>query len=85
MESITTIKLHRETKNRLDRLKEFNKETYDEVLRKLLFILTVSKKNPEKSRKMLAKIDNKIKSNKKYTEVYYEKDKEKNKLEDKDE
>ena len=72
MASITTIKLHRETKNRLDRLKEFNKETYDEVLRKLLFILTVSKKNPEKSRKMLDKIDLRIKSKNEYTEVYSE-------------
>lgn len=62
MEEITTIKLRRETKNRLDRLKEYKRETYEEVLKKILFILNVSKKNPEKATRLLRKLDSVVRS-----------------------
>jgi len=78
--NITTIKIYSETKERLDKLKEFKRETYDEILRKMFFILNVLKKNPDKANKILNKIDSSIKRKEKhidigkeeYTEVYYE-------------
>ena len=70
MEKVTTIKINKETKQRLDKLKEHNRETYDQILRKILFILNISKKNPEKARKLMNKIDSSIKRRHSYTEVY---------------
>ena len=75
--SITTIKIHKETKERLDGLREYERETYEEILKKILFILNTSRKNPERSRNLLVKLDGSIKNKKQYTEVY-EKDKEEN-------
>jgi len=70
MAKITTIKIHRKTKERLDRLKEYERETYEQVLRKILFILNTSKKNPERAQNIFKKIDSAIKKKEKYTEVY---------------
>ena len=70
MAKITTLKVHKETKERLDKLKEHEKETYEQVLRKILFILNTSRKNPEKAQKIMNKIDSTIKSREKHTEVY---------------
>lgn len=56
---ITTIKLSRETKSRLDNLKEYRRETYDEILQKILNILNVCKINPDRARTNLAVIDRK--------------------------
>jgi hypothetical protein len=69
MKGITTIKIHKGTKERLDRLKEHPRESYEEVLRKILFILNLSKKNPEKAQLAFKKIDNIIKRKQKYTKV----------------
>lgn len=55
--SITTIKLEKSTKERLDKLKIYKRETYDEVLNNLLNILNVCKLNPEQARSKLRKID----------------------------
>lgn len=74
----TTIKIHKETKERLDKLKESSRETYEEILKKILFILNTSRKDPERARSLMNKIDMSIKNNKEYTEVY-SKEKEKNK------
>lgn len=65
----TTIKITKETKERIDKLKEFSRETYDEVIRKLLFILNITKKDPEKAQKILDKIDSSIKRKEGY-EIY---------------
>jgi len=43
---ITTIKLQKETKTRLDGLKEYSRETYDELINKILNIINISIKNP---------------------------------------
>jgi len=67
--NITTIKIHKGTKMRLDRLKEHERESYEQVLRKLLFILNLSKKDPEKAQKIFRKIDSVIKRKEKYTGV----------------
>ena len=70
MTKITTIKIFPETKERLDKLKESSRESYDHVLRKILYILSLSKKAPEKARKRLLAIDAVIKRE----ELYYKKD-----------
>ena len=69
MTKITTIKIFPETKERLDKLKESSRESYDHVLRKILYILSLSKKAPEKARKRLLAIDAVIKRE----ELYYKK------------
>ena len=61
MTEVTTIKILKETKARLDKLKEHKKESYEEVLRKILNILNICRKNPEKARGILMHIDSVIK------------------------
>jgi len=54
---ITTIKLQKSTKERLDKLKKYPKESYEEVLQEVLHILNVCRANPEKARSSLVFID----------------------------
>jgi len=61
MTKITTIKISTETKERLDKLKEYERETYNDVLNKIFYVLNTSKKEPEKARKILENIDRRIK------------------------
>lgn len=70
MNHITTIKINKETKQRLDKLKEYSRETYEEVIKKLLFILNVSRKNPEKAQKILNRLDVKLKRKIKQSKPY---------------
>lgn len=53
----TTIKVSKKTKNRLDKLKSHKRETYDDVLQKVLNILNVCLVTPDKARAILIKID----------------------------
>ena len=53
---ITTIKLGEETKLRLGKLRENKRESYDEILRKILYILNVARDDPEKARKVLERV-----------------------------
>ena len=66
----TTIKIHFETKERLDKLKENSRETYEDVLKKMLFILNTSKKSPERARNLMNRIDSSQKNTKEYNAVY---------------
>jgi len=52
----TTIKLYNETKSELDRFREYKNESYDEVLRKLLFIAKNIEANPKVSKETLRAI-----------------------------
>jgi len=54
---ITTIKLQKHTKARLEKLREHKRETYDDLLRKMLWILSTIKTDTEKARYTLDKID----------------------------
>ena len=47
---ITTIKLSTKTKSRLNNLKIHKRETYEEILQKMLGILNTCLLNPEKAR-----------------------------------
>jgi hypothetical protein len=55
--AITTIKLEKSTKERLNKLKIHNKESYDNVLQKILGILSLCKVDPIKARHKLSQID----------------------------
>jgi hypothetical protein len=59
IKKVTTIKVYGETKDRLDRLKEHHRESYDEVLRKVFYIFNSLRKDPEKAMRVLRKIDKK--------------------------
>ena len=56
-DKITTIKLDRGTKLRLDKLKTSKKESYDEVLQKILQILNICKSDPFEAKQRLHDID----------------------------
>jgi hypothetical protein len=66
MREITTVKISTETKDRLNKLKEYSKESYDEILKKILFVLNTCRKNPEKAQRMLFGIDSRIKKRQAY-------------------
>ena len=55
----TTIKLAKSTKERIDRLKEYKRETYDEILQKMLEILTICRISPERARIRLLSLERK--------------------------
>ena len=57
--AMTTLKLSKETKSRLDKLKEHKRETYEDILQKTLSILNILRVEPEKARSILANIDKK--------------------------
>lgn len=44
--NITTIKLEKDTKNRLDSLKEYPRESYEEVINKIINIINITIKSP---------------------------------------
>ena len=55
--SATTIKIHKDTKAEIDRFREYKNESYDEVLRKLLFIVKSIRKDPELSKEAIQAIE----------------------------
>lgn len=67
----TTIKISRKTKERLDNLKEFRRESYEEVINKILHILNISRKNPVLGNKALGSIDRNIKRKESYGRVIH--------------
>lgn len=56
-EDVTTIKLYKKTKERLDKLKVYRRESYDEVLQKVLEILNMTRTEPDRARAKLVAID----------------------------
>lgn len=54
---ITTVKLLEETKNRIEKLREHKRESYDDILRKILYVLNVARDDPDKARRILERID----------------------------
>jgi hypothetical protein len=53
----TTIKLYRETKSQLDLFREYKNESYDEVIKKLLYIAKTSKTEPWRSKETVRSIE----------------------------
>ena len=60
MPKITTIKISTETKKRLEKLKEYDRETFNDVLDKVFYVLNTCKKAPEKAQRILINIDRRI-------------------------
>jgi len=77
---ITTIKLSNETKERLDKLKDYRRESYEDLLRKILGILNLARTEPEKARMILNKIHKPAFPAEKYTKVYQQEKQEKPKI-----
>ncbi|MBS3087086.1 hypothetical protein J4226_00660 [Candidatus Pacearchaeota archaeon] len=55
-EKITTIKLLEETKIRIEKLREHKRESYDDILKKILYILNTARDSPEKAKRILERI-----------------------------
>ena len=55
-EKITTIKLLDETKLRIEKLRQQKGETYDDILKKILYILNIAREEPDKAKRILEKI-----------------------------
>ena len=53
---ITTIKLLEETKLRIEKLREHKRESYDDILRKILYVLNAARDSPEKAKRILERI-----------------------------
>jgi len=55
--SDTTIKIREDTKFELDTFREYRNESYDEVLKKVIFIAKNVKKEPELSKETIEAIE----------------------------
>jgi hypothetical protein len=55
--STTTIKIQRDTKLQIDQFREYKNESYDEVIKKLIFIVKNLKKEPELSKETIKGIE----------------------------
>ena len=53
----TTIKIHKDTKAEIDQFREYKNESYDEVLKKLIYIVRSIKKDPELSKETINAIE----------------------------
>ena len=53
----TTIKLHEDTKEQLDKFREYKNESYDEVIKKVIFIAKTCEKEPELSKETIKAIE----------------------------
>ena len=53
MGGYTTVLLHKETKDRLEEMKEYGKESYDEIINKLITIVKLMKEEGKLSDKTL--------------------------------
>ncbi len=54
---ITTVKITKETKSRLDNFRMYKRETYEEIMQKVLEILNLCRSTPERARTYLMDLD----------------------------
>jgi len=54
---ITTIKISRTTKERLDKMRSHRRETYEDIIKRVIDVLNLCKINPEKARTKLHFLD----------------------------
>ena len=67
----TTIRLNQETKSELDEFRQYKNESYNELIRKILFITKMCEKEPRLSKKTIQEIKDsreRIKKGEFYTE-----------------
>jgi predicted transcriptional regulator len=60
---ITTIKLSDTTKQRIDHLKRYPRETYEEILVRMLELLNLTRQSPERARIALIKLEKERRKN----------------------
>ena len=53
----TTIKIHEDTKLQLDRFREYKNESYDEIIKKMIYIAKKAKTQPELSKETVMAIE----------------------------
>lgn len=53
----TTIKIHGDTKSQLDMFREYKNESYDEVIKKVVYIAKNCKAKPELSKETIEAIE----------------------------
>lgn len=53
----TTIKIHGNTKQQLDQFREYKNESYDEVIKKMMYIAKKAKTQPELSKEAIIAIE----------------------------
>lgn len=53
----TTLKIRKDTKMQLDHFREYRNESYDEVIKKIVYIAKTCKKEPELSRNAIEAIE----------------------------
>ena len=53
----TTIKIYEDTKEQLDNYREYKNESYDEVIKKILYIVEKVKEEPELSKETIESIE----------------------------
>jgi len=53
----TTIKIQNDTKSQIDQFREYKNESYDEVIKKLIFIVKNLKEEPELSKETIKAIE----------------------------
>ena len=59
----TTIKVSKKTKKRIDNLKEYKRESYEDIIEKILDVLNICKTDPTKAKTKLLQIDNQHREN----------------------
>ena len=67
----TTIRLNQTTKTELDSFKQYKSESYDELVRKLIYLVKMCEKKPKLSQKTILEIKEaraRIKTGEFYTE-----------------
>lgn len=60
---ITTVKISGMTKDRIDLLRVYKRESYDDILQKILEVLNLARQSPERAKARLIMIDKERKRN----------------------
>ena len=60
---ITTIKVNDKTKSRIENLRVYKRESYDDILQKILEVLNLCRQSPDRARARLIMIDKERKRN----------------------
>jgi|GEM_PF-1261500 len=63
VQDITTIKISRATKARIDNLRSYRRESYEEIMEKIFNVLNICRINPEQAQERLISIDRERKRN----------------------
>jgi len=64
IKQITTVKIQKQTKERLNKLRVHQKDSYDEIIQRILGILNVCRRDPDVAQESLIKLESLAKKNK---------------------